>query len=704
MKSRKRPFPSVLTAAGAVLLIAVFSLVPALGLWAGERAALGQPHERTAQAGAMSLTCDDIYIARMLKKLALARASTDSGYQSASTYPSSMTYAERGSVRANDAAKLIETVHEADLLPDAWYDSVRNAINGSWYFSTDSIGFMNCIAWSERDEGMYVIGLTVETQSGTLIGFWVSAGESEDLPAPDTAAVLSAYTRYLGAEQANDWAVPVDTDFAANSIYSANAELLLTVQTGSYTAYPHYEFTQDSTPRARTYFCLNAQHMKNEKIQHCQAYTRSFSGVPDMPAGGGQMRSVQWAINGWGRSPAVTLPDCCYELATSGVWIDAASGESGRKQLILKTDYAARRQSPLCSVEGCPHEDASCPAYVSETDGDALTSIGGKLYLLRGANSILSVSDAGRARLTEIDPATGARRLLCQFPLHCEVYSDRLPCTDGAALYGMVYDAQNMGFVGVRIDLATGEYTNFPLSGGTASDPAILGPAETGMLIGFARIAFDSTLCPPAADSETGAVTNTLYARANVQCIYYNTATGLRQEVPLSEDLIKGDYISTATLEDGKLYCTERSRQKDDRVADYRVWQFNLFTGEKRLMYTYPNAGPDINLFVTGILQPMTEGQEKYLKVCTDNGGGKDMSVYLLNTEREETLQFPQDRWSVYWPYTGPLAQTNEPGAFLTASDPLENTWDDGRQSYDLLSASGERAAIEMWLPEPALG
>lgn len=718
MKHSKRFFPPVLIAAGAVLLMAVFALVPALSLWASERAALEQPHTRTAQAGAVSLTCDDIYIARMLKKLEQGRRDTSGAYQPAVTYPNSMDYRARGTVQAHDADQLIETAHSAGLLPDAWYESVCSAmVDGSYYTSTDSLGFMDYIVWSarEQDKGMYLIGLTVESQSNAIVGFWVSADVSENLPVPDTAAVLEAYTRYLGVEQANDWAVPVDTDYAENSIYSANAELLLSVQTGDYISYPHYELVGDgsefSREYSRQYFCLNAKYMESAQIQEYQAYTRSFAGVPDMPIGAGPTGNVDWSMGGWGGWPAAAQ-DGCYELATSGIWIDAGSGESGRKRLILKTDYATRRQAPLCGVEGCPHADESCPAYVKENVLSALTCIGDKIYLLRGANSISAQEDNGRAQLWEVDPAAGNRRELYVFPLDCEVYADNFTCTDGSMLYGTIYDSGGAGSTGVRIDLATGAGTCFPLHGGRAGSPQVLGAAGTGLIVVFYQIPFDSALCPSAASIEPDRRTEDLYTLSNMRFIYYDTVSGLRRELAILPEMLNGSFTGGEALHDGKLYCTERVYREKDTMMDYRVWQVDLFTGELRMMEEFLDIGPRTSISVAGMLPAVREGQEPYLKISlTEEGNGRmKNTIYLLNMERAETLAFPSEQWEAYLPNTGPIAQTGDGDYMLITTGPLETTWDDTRQSYAivsraaLLKGADEQEPIEMWTPEPALG
>jgi len=711
MKHKKQKLLPVLAILGTVLLIVGFSAIPVLTLWVSERAALDTPHARTAQAGAVSLTCDDMYITRMLKKLVIARETVDSGYRNASYYPDSMSCYESYSARAQDIAALIETAHTEGFLPDAWYESVHGALDGPFYTSTDSLGFMNCIAYSAREgeEGIYLIGLTVETETNAIVGMWATAGGDEALPAPDTAAVLAAYMRYLGVEQANDWGVPVDTGYAENSIYSANAELLLSVQTGEYNTWPEYTITQYGVEHARRYFCLNAKYLENDKIQQYQAYTRSFAGVPDMPSMAGEMHTVQWRSGTWGELPCM-MPDACYELAVCGMRIDAQTGGSITQRLLLKTDYATRRQSPLCSQPNCMHEDASCPAY---TEGSVLLAgIGEKLYMLYEAGGLTSQQESNRARLEVIDPAAGTRRLLCTFPVGCEMYSGSLVCTDGYALYGTMYEERGEA-IGARVDLTTGAISYWTLSDGTGYATEMLGAAGTGIVVAN-DVSYNAELCPPVAEREKS------WVRKNdgesVQCIYYDIATGLRRELSLPQQILDGKWDvrpmlgSYTPLYDGKFYGIDATLSEKGQTIMLAIWQVDILTGEMRKMEEiYVEEYTD--WYIVDVLPAMGEGQQEYLKVYCYPENGTEVAIYLLGVERPETLKFS----AAYNPKTsinrnGPVSQTVLGDTMLMLPSSLATTWDDGRSTYALasldalLAGRDELTPIDMWVPAPALG
>ena len=59
---------------------------------------------------------------------------------------------------------------------------------------------------------------------------------------------------------------------------------------------------------------------------------------------------------------AFNTGDAYYEIARQYEEGDNSSMHA----LLLKTDYAAGRQTVLCSVPGCTHNNAACPAWLED--------------------------------------------------------------------------------------------------------------------------------------------------------------------------------------------------------------------------------------------------------------------------------------------------------------------------------------------------
>ena len=65
----------------------------------------------------------------------------------------------------------------------------------------------------------------------------------------------------------------------------------------------------------------------------------------------------------------------CYELAQSAADYD-------RSARVLKTDYAAAAQTPVCAVPGCTHDSERCPAWLPNGERHSLLVLGEEVFLL----------------------------------------------------------------------------------------------------------------------------------------------------------------------------------------------------------------------------------------------------------------------------------------------------------------------------------
>ena len=91
----------------------------------------------------------------------------------------------------------------------------------------------------------------------------------------------------------------------------------------------------------------------------------------------GVLDTVQWSGYGTGSNGG----DAYYELAVLAENAAGPDGLTRRVSMLLRTDYATLTQAPLCSVPGCGHSDAACPAYI-EGNNVAVAAIGGNVYLM----------------------------------------------------------------------------------------------------------------------------------------------------------------------------------------------------------------------------------------------------------------------------------------------------------------------------------
>lgn len=262
-----RPAVAVLCTGALALAL---SSVPALTLWLGDAGLLARPHARTQQAGALALTGEDMYLTRVLKKY--SQRNHSSGYQWAGNSPGSMLYIE-----PDELLFYVEGLASAGVLPEDWAAYFTDQIGLSTYRSEDSLGFVNYISYGRRDEnlGYYIIGITVEGQTGMVTGLWGTAEDGAGLSEPNAQTVLAAYKKYLGMDTLSDWAAPADTKYAQNGLYSASAGLLLVCQSGAYVTSPDYTFEMDGEQQ-RKYFSLSAASAEESTVRAWQEYRRSY--------------------------------------------------------------------------------------------------------------------------------------------------------------------------------------------------------------------------------------------------------------------------------------------------------------------------------------------------------------------------------------------------------------------------------------------
>lgn len=149
-----------------------------------------------------------------------------------------------------------------------------------------------------------------------------------------------------------------------------------------------------------------------------------------------------------------------FSMTDTAAYLPAKFGDT---LLATKIDFATAQQQVLCSVDGCPHTDASCPAFMAANDDTlsqyyigGLVAAGDKLYwFISGGASPVNV----RVDVSALDGSN--RHTIVEngsiFQLDC---TTSMYFTDGDALY-LATAASGL----VRLDTA-GLTPVFPLSDG----------------------------------------------------------------------------------------------------------------------------------------------------------------------------------------------------------------------------------------------
>lgn len=399
-----------------------------------------------------------------------------------------------------------------------------------------------------------------------------------------------------------------------------------------------------------------------------------------------------------------------YELAQASVNVDG-TGSWNTDWMILRTDYATLVQSPLCSLPGCAHGDASCPAYVHTESTDAelyLTGIGGRLYLLQnpwertieygtGKETVnvwverVSVDGTGRERLTDL-PGDW-------------VLSEPFPVTDGAALYGQYIDGQDLSFHGVRVDLETGEYTTFRL--GLDACERIIGAADGRFVLKRMDRAIPYAAYPNVMEMERqNLLQSTTGSGEPSSLILFDPATGARtDQAALLAQCGLGNVPYITFVEQEKLYYMEADFQ-----TEQRVWQLDLARGTCRLLASF--APPEttgwrmlekITLFPQGSGLP-----EPYIQGSYWDEGTTDFLIDVRDGSTREIGLRGNSRFEGSYS-AAPRAQTNE-GLWLVPIGELDTTWGRIRCSYGVaepetvFTGAGEVRPVQMWTPPQALG
>ncbi len=423
----------------------------------------------------------------------------------------------------------------------------------------------------------------------------------------------------------------------------------------------------------------------------------------------GQMYPLHWGNNAFTRS-GCSDGQAYYELLPVCLRDDGFGGLE-RDWIILRTDFAGRTQAPLCSLPGCMHTDASCPAYLIP-DSDrcyfSMELIEGQLYVQHCVYYIDSGAAASEQQpvvyLERVNLDGSGRERLAELPFGW-IEGNFLLC-DGAALYGQYIDSRASAAYSVRVDLATGEYTTFSLglddseqlAGSLGNQFLILRSNEYG--------AFQAAYPDVMGDERGRVFAATDRAASPVSVLLLDPATGARTNLTEHFMGVTPSVYTMVQLPQGGFY----SLLSYPDLQSQTLWQIDPLCGEHRALasftppLSYRSGSLDpFQLFSSGsdAVEPYLcvyywDDGERYILIGVEDGVLHEiaLSCARLDSGTRDAL---------------PLAQTDD-GMWLVPVRQMEPQFSEQRYAYALaspetvFSGAGDVQPIQMWDAPQALG
>lgn len=341
--------------------------------------------------------------------------------------------------------------------------------------------------------------------------------------------------------------------------------------------------------------------------------------------------------------------------------------------LVYRIDCATATRQVLCSVPGCTHDSESCPAWLpgllwdytifaagdtvyiykyrtswEELDWDTYYQNNVAPYLgeefTRGGMTPEEFTTYQRNMYTQqMQPAclyavgrdgTAQKRIDLSENLEGTVY---LGWCDGAALYGSLSDSGSSDPArGYRVDLATGQVTNFALQPGESVF------AAQGRRLMTGRFLTQEPL--PDAQTENEAYQAALQ-NSTMECDWLDPATGQREkllELPGKLFLQGSDFCGLAG---GRLYFDERQTRPVGGSTRIALRAFDLAAGQwQEVPHSLPEEGMWLNdPTVVGLPGTAAQaGRYLWFGVSDENG---NMRMQILDRETgalQETPLTPQ--------------------------------------------------------------
>ncbi|MBD5093121.1 MAG: hypothetical protein HDT26_02295 [Subdoligranulum sp.] len=426
-----------------------------------------------------------------------------------------------------------------------------------------------------------------------------------------------------------------------------------------------------------------------------------------LPFSVGRLYDIVWRSY----SPGVNDGKAFYEVEMTDV--------DTTDRRILRIDYETRAQTPLCSLPGCMHESADCPAFLGGTDQDRffLTVVEGQLYVLRVfwsgvAGEYSAALGQTSVWLEKVAMDGSGRQRLAELPASWVLDNGGMtvfPVTDGAALYGQYFDTSDGSTHGVRVALQTGEVTSF--SFGLDDVEALVGAWDGQFILRRSNQMFLSASYPGVLTQEIGHLFESEFGGSSYgnNLVLYDPTAGTRTD-------LNAVYAQTGTsvipysliIQQGKIYETKNDDLSGYPLLPQIVWQIDPATGAARILteFALPTAGASRRtLYAHPIFPAGPDSEEPYL---WGDYWQKQTEGFLLDVRDGSVLEIGL-RYRDGSLDTFPVAQTDN-GLWLVPVDSVYlqgQTRSVSRTVYALaapetvISGEGEVYPIQMWdLPE----
>lgn len=341
--------------------------------------------------------------------------------------------------------------------------------------------------------------------------------------------------------------------------------------------------------------------------------------------------------------------------------------------LVYKMDCASATRQVMCSVQGCTHDSESCPAWLPGRLWDyTIFAAGDTVYVYKYRTSWEEMDwdtyyqnnvapylgeESTRSGMTpekftayhhnvytqQVQPAclyavkrdgSTQRRIDLSENLDGTVF---LGWCDGTALYGSRSGSDNSDpSQGYRVDLATGQVTNFALQPGES----VL--AAQGRRLVTARFVTQI----PLPDAETdGEAYHAALQNSTAECDWLDPVTGQREkllELPGKLFTENSDFCGMAG---GLLYFSQRETQPDGSNVCTAIRAFDLETGQwQEMPHSLTEAGVWLNDPTVVGLPGIAAQAGRYLWLVVSDGNG-NMRMQILDRTSgtlQETALTPQ--------------------------------------------------------------
>lgn len=394
---KRRPRRGTLLVGLCLLALIPLALAPALFLHLADRYTLGRVQAVAEPFAPRPQSLEDFYL---LRQLALRGGcavtdSTDSKmnseiYVPATVLRSGMTF---DAAMGTYALDLMQRMVDAGALPEGWLAALGGAVgqrengyaNGYFYYSSDSLGFVQIHAYNGMWSNHLLMAMTVESHTGRVVRLWLGLPADSGAAAPaDPGALLQAFVAFNGLDTLGDWAPPEGSAYAETGLYSAAGQVLAACACYDFT-YSGPAFTVENDPDFN-FAPDEPMFEKRDWSYVALSLTLDWSaGVPMPLESGPQREGLPYTIGELTPLDAAGSDGGKKQAGNGSALYEMAVCDDGDAGLITCTDYQTMQREIYCGVTGCRHSTPDCPAWLPYLwlPRHGLFWAGGRLWLLR---------------------------------------------------------------------------------------------------------------------------------------------------------------------------------------------------------------------------------------------------------------------------------------------------------------------------------